>query len=166
MGIIVGSGFFLLLSFAALTSTVSLLEVPVAYVVDELKIERKYAVWFVALVIFLIGIPSMLANGDSKFFSEFVTYIGASAPTDFMTFVGDVANDTLLPLGGFLIVIFAAYVWKKENLNAEMQIGFPNKNSFVLKYIDFAVSYLCPVILGCLFILTVLNKYFGITVFG
>ncbi len=166
MGIIIGSAFFLLLSFAALTSTVSLLEVPVAYVVDELKIERKHAVWVVALVIFLIGVPSMIANGDSQFFTSFITYIGAAAPTDFMTFVGDVANDTLLPLGGFLIVMFAAYVWKKENLNEEMEIGFPNKNSLVLKYIDFAVSYLCPVVLGCLFILTVLNKYFGISLFG
>lgn len=166
IGVVVGSAFFLLISFAALTSTVSLLEVPVAYVVDELKIERKYAVWVVALVIFLIGIPSMVANGDSAFFSSFITYVGASGPTDFMTFVGDVANDTLLPLGGFLIVFFAAYIWKKENLKEEMLIGFPNKNSFVLKYIDFAVSYLCPVILGSLFILTVLNKYFGVNVFG
>ena len=163
MGVIIGSGFFLLLSFAALTSTVSLLEVPVAYVVDELKIERKYAVWLVALIIFLIGVPSMVSNGDSAFFTTFITYIGASTPTDFMTFVGDLANDTLLPLGGFLIVFFAAYIWKKENLIAEIQIGFPNKNSFVLKYIDFAVSYLCPVVLGCLFILTVLNKYFGLS---
>lgn len=166
MGVFIGATFFLLISFAALTSTVSLLEVPVAYVVDELNIERKYAVWVVALVIFLIGIPSMVANGDSTFFTSFITYIGASGPTDFMTFVGDVANDTLLPLGGFLIVFFAAYIWKKENLKEEMLVGFPNKNSFVLKYIDFAVSYLCPVVLGCLFILTVLNKYFGVTLFG
>ncbi|MEM8894516.1 MAG: sodium-dependent transporter [Bacteroidota bacterium] len=165
-GVIIGSAFFLLLSFAALTSTVSLLEVPVAYVVDELKIERKHAVWVVALVIFLIGVPSMVANGDSQFFTTFITYIGSDTSTDFMTFVADVASDTLLPLGGFLIVVFAAYIWKKENLNEEMEIGFPNKNSFVLKYIDFAVSYLCPVVLGCLFILTVLNKYLGISLFG
>ena len=40
-GVIIGSFFFLLLSFAALTSTVSLLEVPVAYVVDEHKVNRN-----------------------------------------------------------------------------------------------------------------------------
>ena len=56
IGIAVGSFFFLLIAFAALTSTVSLLEVPVAYVVDELKMKRKKAVWLVAGVIYLVGI--------------------------------------------------------------------------------------------------------------
>ncbi len=166
MGIIVGSIFFLLLSFAALTSTVSLLEVPVAYVVDELNIERRYAVWGVALLIFLVGLPSMVAQGDSKFFSQFITYFGDSVPTDFMTFVGHLANDTLLPLGGFLIVFFAAYIWKKENLNQEIEIGYESKGGFVEKYIDFAISYLCPTILGLMFLLTVLNRFFGISLFS
>jgi NSS family neurotransmitter:Na+ symporter len=166
MGIVVGGIFFLLLSFAALTSTVSLLEVPVAYVVDELKIERKHGVWLAAFVIFLVGIPSMVAQGDSQFFTNFITYLGAESPTDFMTFVGHVANDTLLPLGGCMIVIFAAYVWKKENLNAEIAVGYPNRNKFVENYINFAVTYLCPIILGCMFILTVLNRFFGINLFA
>ncbi|MEC7857970.1 MAG: sodium-dependent transporter [Bacteroidota bacterium] len=56
-GTIIGSIFFILLSFAAITSTVSLLEVPVSYIVDEYKIERKLSVWLVAFIILLIGIP-------------------------------------------------------------------------------------------------------------
>jgi NSS family neurotransmitter:Na+ symporter len=83
-----------------------------------------------------------------------------------MTFVGHVANDTLLPLGGCMIVIFAAYVWKKENLNAEIAVGYPNRNKFVENYINFAVTYLCPIILACMFILTVLNRFFGINLFA
>lgn len=163
LGIVVGSLFFLLLSFAALTSTVSLLEVPVAYLVDEQKIKRKQAVWLVAIFIFIIGIPSLISSGYSEFFTNFVTYLGADSPTNFMDFIGHVANDSFLPLGGCLIAFFAAYVWKKNNLVEEISKGNPNfANSLIGKYIDFAISYLCPIILGALFILTVLDRFFGI----
>ncbi|MEN8250846.1 MAG: sodium-dependent transporter [Bacteroidota bacterium] len=162
-GIIIGSVFFLLLSFAALTSTVSLLEVPVAYMVDEHKIKRKFAVWATAILIFVIGIPSLLSNGASEYFTNFITYIGADKATDFMTFIGHVANDSFLPLGGALIVIFAAYVWKKHNLNKELEEGFPGfKGSFVEKYIDFAITYLAPIVLISIFVFTVLDRFFGI----
>jgi NSS family neurotransmitter:Na+ symporter len=166
-GVFIGSLFFLLLSFAALTSTVSLLEVPVAYIVDELHMRRKRAVWFVACVIFVIGLPSLLANGGSSFWTNFITYFGAEKPTDFMTFIGHVANDTFLPLGGFLISVFAAFVWKKHNLVEEIAIGNDKfKDSFVRKYIEFAITFLCPLILGFIFVLTVLDRFFGISPFG
>ncbi|MDE0472055.1 MAG: sodium-dependent transporter [Ekhidna sp.] len=166
LGIIVGSTFFLLLSFAALTSTVSLLEVPVTYVVDELKISRKRTVWIVAGLIFLLGVPSLLSNGYSGFFTNFVTYFGAISPTSFMTLIEHIGNDTFLPLGGFLITIFAAYVWKKNNLIEELVQGNEQfRNSWVRKHIDFTVSYLCPLMLGFIFILTFLDRFFGISVF-
>lgn len=166
LGIVIGSTFFLLLSFAALTSTVSLLEVPVAYVVDEHKINRKRAVWLIAGLIFVIGIPSMLSNGASSFFSNFITYIGADSSTDFMTFIGHIANDSFLPLGGALIVIFAAYAWKKQNLSMEIEQGFEGyKGSFIEKYISFAITYLAPIVLLAIFLLTVLNRFFGIDIF-
>src|SRR5690606_20005353 len=63
VGRIVGGSFFLLLCFAALTSTVSLLEVPVAYFVDQKKYPRKTMVWILALFIFLFGLPSMMSQG-------------------------------------------------------------------------------------------------------
>ena len=166
LGIIVGSTFFLLLSFAALTSTVSLLEVPIAYVVDQKKIERKKAVWIVATIIFLLGVPSLLSNGYSEFFTDFITYFGANSSTNFMTLIEHIGNDTFLPLGGFLITIFAAYVWKKNNLIEELSIGNKNfKTSWVKTYINFAISYLCPVVLGIIFVMTTLNRFFGVEFF-
>lgn len=162
-GAIVGAAFFILLCFAALTSTVSLLEVPVAYVVDEKGIKRKRAVWMVAGLIYLIGIPSLLGNGYSGFFTEFITFIGADKPTDFLSFIGSIANDTLLPLGGCLIVFFAAHVWKTHNLDEELAIGNPNyKGSFLQKYLNFTISYFAPLALAVIFVLTVLGTFFGI----
>ncbi len=163
VGRLIGGLFFLLLSFAALTSTVSLLEVPVAYVVDELKIKRKSASWWVALVIFLVGIPSLLGNGAVRFFSSFITYGGKESPTDFMTFIADIALESFLPLGGLLTVLFVAFVWKKENLSEEIAIGNPNyKGSFLEKFLHFNILVTCPIILALLLILTVLSKFLGI----
>ena len=166
LGIFIGSAFFLLLSFAALTSTVSLLEVPVSYIVDEHKIKRKTAVIIAASVIFLIGIPSLLSNGGSSYFTNFITYIGAEKATDFMTFVGHIANDSFLPFGGAMIAIFTAYVWKKNNLNEEIEQGYEGfEGSLVERFIDFSITYLAPVILIGIFILTVLDRFFGIQLF-
>ncbi|PIB35837.1 sodium:calcium symporter [Reichenbachiella sp. 5M10] len=164
LGIVIGALFFLLLSFAALTSTVSLLEVPVAYIVDEYKAKRNTAVIIMAGIIFTAGIPSLIGNGYSELFTNFITYVGADTPTDFMTFLGQLA-DIFLLFGGCLIVTFAAYVWKKANLHEELAQGYEGYHgSIVKKFIDIAVSYVCPLLLGILFILVVLSNFFGIDI--
>ena len=166
LGVLIGGAFFLLLSFAALTSTVSLLEVPVSYAVDEHKLERRKAVWLMALIIFIIGLPSLMSNGYSKMLTGFITYVGADSATDFMTFIGHIANDTFLPIGGILITLFAAYVWKKENLNKELEAGYPNfKGSFAEKYVDLGVRFICPLVLSILVIMSVLETFFGVEIF-
>ena len=168
-GAIVGGVFFLLLSFAALTSTVSLLEVPVAYVVDEHKIERKKAVIGVAILVFVIGIPSLLGNGYSEFLSSFISWYEDQelVSKTFMDFVEVLASDTFLPLGGFMISFFVGWVWKKAKRNEELAQGNPNfEGSFVQKYLNFAITYLAPTVLGILFLLTVMSKTLGFELFG
>ncbi|WP_251359861.1 sodium-dependent transporter [Kangiella sp. TOML190] len=167
LGVVIGSVFFLLLSFAALTSTVSLLEVPVAYLVDEKKIKRPYAVWGMALFIFVIGIPSLLGNGYVESLTSFMEIHkeGEWQTKGFMDFVELIASDTFLPIGGALISIFVAYVWKTNNLNEEIAIGRENAIPLVTKYINFAVSFICPVILGAIAITTILDRFFGVQIF-
>ncbi|MBV1910110.1 MAG: sodium-dependent transporter [Kangiellaceae bacterium] len=164
LGVIVGALFFLLLSFAAFTSTISLLEVPTAYMVDEKKMKRKKATWIVAIFIFLVGIPSMLSVGAVDGLTHFVTLAGAGEK-NFMDFIGLIASDTFLPLGGFMIAVFTAYVWKKENFNLEMANGDENhRRSWLQSYVDFAIGYICPVLLGSIFIVTVLDNFLGIKI--
>lgn len=168
LGVVVGAAFFLLLSFAALTSTVSLLEVPVAYVVDEMKVKRKTATWAVAGLIFIIGIPSLLSYGAVDWLSAINVLPGkGEAPVAFMDIIEVLANDTFLPLGGCLISVFAIYRWKKHNFHKELSEGNPGFNgSFIQRYLDFTLSYLAPIVLSVIFILTVLNLFFGINFFG
>lgn len=163
-GVLVGGLFFLLLSFAAFTSTISLLEVPTAYMVDEQKIKRRKATWIVAIIIFLVGIPSMLSAGAVDALTNFVSLKGAGDKS-FMDFVALIASDTFLPLGGFMISVFTAYVWKKENFNLEMANGDEEiTGSLLQKYVDFAIGYICPVLLGTIFVITVLDNFLGIRI--
>ncbi|RDX35589.1 sodium-dependent transporter [Kangiella sp. HD9-110m-PIT-SAG07] len=167
LGIVIGATFFLLLSFAALTSTVSLLEVPVAYLVDEKKIKRPVAVWGMATLIFLLGLPSLLGNGAVEQLTSFMTLYrdGQEQMISFMDFVELIASDTFLPLGGTVIAIFTAYVWKKNNLNAELMEGRETDSKWMMSYINFAVMFFCPIILGAITIITILERFFGIQVF-
>lgn len=164
LGVIVGALFFLLLSFAAFTSTISLLEVPTAYMVDEKNMGRSKATWTVAIFIFIVGIPSMLSNGAVDWLTTFITLPGPGT-LDFMTFVGLIASDTFLPLGGFMIAVFTAYVWKKENFNLEMSNGDATMQPGLLqRYVSFAIGYICPPLLGIIFLVTVLDNFLGIKV--
>lgn len=112
-GSLVGALFFVLLTIAALTSAISLLEVPVAYFIDELKWNRRKASIAVGIVIFLLGIPSSLSQGvlsESLFFGmEFL---------DFMDFF---SANLLLPIGGLLTAIFIGWIWGTKNSIEEMQ---------------------------------------------
>ncbi len=72
-GIVVGGLFFLLLTVAALTSSISMLEVPVSYFVDGKRATRKKAAIMVGIVAFAVGLPSALSFGGSDAFSKIVT---------------------------------------------------------------------------------------------
>ena len=162
VGKVVGGGFFLLLCFAALTSTISLLEVPVAYLVDEKKLPRKIVVWGLATFIFVVGLPSMMSQGAVEAFTTMSWYGDKS----FLDFVSEVFSDISLPLGGCLMSIFIAVRWKKQNMSEEISKGFPDyKGSLHEKVINTMVTVISPVLLGFMFINTLLSKFFDISIF-
>ena len=69
-GSIVGAIFFLLLAVAALTSSISMLEVPASYFIDEKNWSRKKASIVVSIIVFLVGVPSALSFGGMDLFSN------------------------------------------------------------------------------------------------
>ncbi len=124
-GYLVGTIFFTLLSVAALTSTISLLEVPVAYLVDEKKVNRKHVVWWVAFVAFLVGIPSALSQGGNKFLTDFGLLPDYLSSKDFLSHVSFIFGDISLAFGALMMSIFVGWVWKAENASNEILIGCP-----------------------------------------
>jgi NSS family neurotransmitter:Na+ symporter len=163
LGRIVGGAFFLLVCFAALTSTISLLEVPVAYAVDSRKLSRKTMVWVLAGVIFVLGLPSMMSMGMIEVLNKlpFYPFIGENKQ-DFLTFVADMCDISLV-IGGCLMCIFIARRWKIENMHKEIEISDEGySQSFLKKYLTFTISYVGPILLGILSVLVILEKFFGL----
>jgi NSS family neurotransmitter:Na+ symporter len=158
VGRIIGGAFFLLLCFAALTSTISLLEVPVTYLVDQKKVNRKKMVWVLAILIFVIGLPSMVSQGMVPALNKLPFYKGQ----DFLTFISDMC-DISLTVGGCLLCIFITYKWKVTNMNEELASGNDQyMSSFIRKYVNFTISYVCPILLGVLSILIIIEKFYGL----
>ncbi len=158
----VASIFFLLVFFAAITSLVSIFEVPVASLMSEKGMERKPALLLCGVLLIVFSIMCALSFGHSVFFTNFITYAGND--NSFFTVIYDVFYDTILPLNGFLICIFVIYRWKKHNLNEELDKGAPKfKNSLFERYVNLSVGTFIPVILLVIFINTVAVKYFGIS---
>lgn len=159
------SFFFLLICFAALTSTISLLEVPTAYVVDEKGISRKRASLSVGIIIFFIAIFSLLGNGAVDFLTNLVTY-PSGVTKDSLSVVADIFNDTALPLGGFLISAFVAFKWKTSNFSDEISSGFAGYKGSVIEKALNVVIYVCPFIILFVFLNTLLALYFGVDIFN
>ena len=152
--------FFLLVFFAALTSQVSILQVPLSAFQDELKFSRMQSVLSLGACAILLVVACTVSFGMSEYFTSFTEYGGASK--SFFDVVIDVFYDTILPLNGFVICVFAVYHWRKVNLNKEMATGDNNyEGSFTQKYINVFLGTLIPAVLLLIFINTVLTKFFG-----
>jgi len=130
--------FFTLILIAALTSAISILEVVVAYIIDEKGWARKKAVLVFGFIIFLVGVPSALSfgvMGDVKIF------FGQT----FFDFMDKLATNYLLPIGGFLITLCLG--WKYGIKNAYPELDDDTKNKAVKKAWAFTLKYITPVIL-------------------
>ncbi len=134
--------FFALLTIAALTSSISLLEVIVAYFVDERGWKRHKAVLVFGIVAFAVGVPSALSFNLMSDFHLF--------GLNFFDFVDFIASNILLPLGGLLISIFAAWVWGFDKVLLNLKDGAENlfqKSFWQIKVWKFLIRYISPVLI-------------------
>jgi NSS family neurotransmitter:Na+ symporter len=114
-GFLFGVLFFILLQVAALTSTVSLLEVPVAFLIDEHKWARPKAALFLGGLSFLLGIPSALSVGASTALTRF----------GFFNKMDLIFGNILLAVGGLGVLIFLVYFWGIKPALEEIRAGCP-----------------------------------------
>ncbi len=158
LGRVIGGSFFLLVCFAALTSTVSLIEVPVAYLVDQKKMQRKNVVWIMALIIFVIGLPTMMSMGMVPSLNK----LGFYKDRNFLDFISDMC-DISLTVGGCLMTIFISRQWKLSNFDAEAAQGNDSYMASALrKYLHFVIRWVCPILLGVMSVLVIIEKFYGL----
>ncbi len=139
-GILFGTLFFVLLSIAALSSSISLIEPGVAWLIESLRIKRKTATILLGFTAWFIGLFSALSF---NLISEF-TIFGRNFfdATDFLT------SQIMLPLGGIFIAIFVGWIMKKEHVLEGL--GF--KEDIIFKAWYFSVRYIAPVLVGLVFL--------------
>ena len=133
--------FFFMLFIAALTSSISQLEVIVSYLKEEFRISRKLAITLSTAVIIVFGILCSLSQGtlaDVKIFG-----------LNFFDFFDKTSANILLPLGGFLAVIFVGWKMKKPEVMDELTSGGLHKiNPLALNLVYFLIKYLAPVVVA------------------
>lgn len=123
--------FFGLLFIAALTSSISLLEVPVAFCMDQLKWRRRTAAGVSFIVISVLSLLSVFgaANWENILWAKdaIIKLMGESHLCgSFFDQMDIFCSNYLLPLSGLLTSLFAAYVWKSRNCLAELRQGAGN----------------------------------------
>ncbi len=162
---LIASVFFLLVFFAAITSLVSIFEVPVASLMSEKGVSRKNSLLICGVGLVVFSLMCVFSFGLVDFFTSFVVY--ADTSKSFFDVVYDVFYDTILPLNGLLICLFVSYKWKSHAFNEELDQGAPNfKKSFLERYVNVSLGTFIPFILALIFINTVASKYFGVAIIG
>ena len=113
-GNVVGTVFFLLVFFAALTSAISLMETIVSILRDKLGWTRKGTCVFVTILALVMGVPSSLGFGPLSF----ISWMGMSV-LDIMDFV---SNSVLMPIVAFFTCIFIGFVIKPSTIADEVKV--------------------------------------------
>ena len=134
VGIALATAFFFLMTIAALTSSISILEVPVAFIVERFEWSRKQA--------------ALVAGGS-------IASLSAVIILDFERLFGAViALSTRYgqPLLGLLLCVFVGWVWQRNTLLAELQKNDPEvANGLFWRIWPVYVRFVCPVIIAVIF---------------
>jgi NSS family neurotransmitter:Na+ symporter len=139
---------------------VSIVEIPIAYLIDEWCVSRRRAIAIQATALTIFTIPATMSLGISDFFTNFTSYGGLTR--SFFDVVSNVFYETILPFVGFTVCIFCAYRWKMSGLSSELVIGDDKfEGSLLQKYLNFALGTVIPLVLFVVFVSTVNQIYFA-----
>jgi NSS family neurotransmitter:Na+ symporter len=134
-GLFVAFAFFVLMLVAALTSSISMLEVPVAYAVENHDINRTKATYLIGGAITLVSVALIL---------HFGTLFGL---------VIAITTRYSQPMLGLLMCVFAGWIWHRNTLIAEIKKGVANLDGGLFWRIwPFYVRYVCPALILTIFV--------------
>ncbi len=150
-GVIVGGAFFIMVFFAALTSSISLMETIVSIVRDKTGLGRKAACGIVFAGSVILGLPSALgygvlsnvmieSNGEKLFFLEMFDFA---------------SNSVIMPVVAFLTCVFVGYIIKPKTLSNEIEAQgakFKQKKLFTVM-----IKYIAPVCIVLILVSSVLD---------
>ncbi len=150
-GGVIGALFFLLVLFAALTSSISLMETVVSIFKDKFGWNRKLICVLVLLGTIAVGIPSSLGFGAWKNVTIF--------DMNFLVFFDFISNSVIMPIVAFLTCLFIGYVIKPKVLIEEIETTGTFKMKGLFKVM---IQYIAPVCIILILLSALLPQYFGV----
>jgi len=147
---IIGAVFFILVLFAALTSSVSVMEAIVSCLMDKFNIKRTKACIGVFVVALIMGVPSSLGFGV-------LSHIKPLGLDDILTFFDYISNSVLMPIVAFATCIMIGWVVGTKVVKEEVQVGgYKFKRE---KMYEIMIKYIAPVILVGILIAYTLDAF-------
>lgn len=147
-GSAIGALFFVMVLFAALTSSISLMETIVSILMDNLKLGRKTSCFLVLGFSLLLGLPSCFGY---SIWSE-VTVLGMQL-LDFFDFT---SNSVLMPIVAFVTCILVGYILKPKAVIDEVEISGPFKSKRLFYVV---IRYVAPVCILAILVSSVLSAF-------
>ena len=138
-GVWLATAFFLLLSIAALTSSISMLEVPVAYIIEKFELSRRKATLIAGSSIAVFS--ALIVTNFDKLFGMVIT----------------ISTRYSQPTLAIAVCIFAGWIWHRDSLLRELSKSDPNAvNGLFCRIWPFYVKWFCPAIIGLILIQSVI----------
>ena len=142
--------FFVALLVAAITSSISMMEVAVSYLVEEKKISRKWACVIIFAICWAIGAICSLSFGP-------LSHIKINGGNLF-DFFDNLSSNVLMTLGSLLTVLFVGWRLKKTDVYDEFTNGGSlRKNVRLFGVLWFLIRYICPIVIAFIFVTGLFN---------
>ena len=160
LGSLIAPIFYILVAFAALSSTISLLEVLVALLIDKLKIARSKATLLAGGAVFLISCACAFSLGGLAFLSEF-TFFGEGKEGVLST-LDHLAANWMLPIGGLFITLFVGWVLDRKISDAEVGMRNPDGSpTIIYQVFRFCLRFTAPLAILAVIIAVFWGKDFS-----
>ncbi len=147
--------FYLLIGFAALTSTISLLEVVSSFAIDELRWSRHRATVTMGTVITVFGVLNALSLGGNETLSS-INLIGRESTQGMFGTMDYLASNWFLPVGGFLIALFCGWILNTATTREELEDGHGPLRGYGLWH--FLIRFVSPLAVGAIIVSVILGK--------
>jgi len=145
LGTIIGTLFFVMLTFAAFSSAIALFEPPVVWMMEKFKTTRNNAILMMGAYLWIVSLGSALS---SNLMSEthFLTIGGE--PKNFFDSVDHIASNIMMPLGGLFVALFCGWVMTTKATSDELAL----EESPVFAYWQFILRYVAPILITLVFL--------------
>ena len=140
--------FFLLLALAAISSTISMHEAVTSYFVEKRGMSRRAGALVVTIIALVLATFASLSLGSLSGY----TVLGMN----FFSLLDNFTAIVMLPLLGILTAVFVGWIWKKEDMRAELTAeGGVDKQSYPI--VRFLLKWVCPVLVSVLFVFGIMD---------